>query len=56
VSWDEMNDPNVKDSFRKHYQAMKNKTGIEIPTHRLNQENDEEPMIAFASSVHKGGR
>jgi hypothetical protein len=56
VSWDEMNDPNVKDSFRKHYQEMKNKTGIEIPTHRLNQENDEEPIIAFASSVHKGGR
>ena len=46
VSWDEMNDRKLKESFRKQYQFMKSNANFRAPNHFLNKSNQVDTTLA----------
>jgi len=46
VSWDEMKDQKLKESFRKQYQFMKSNANFRAPNHFLNKRNQVDTTLA----------
>ena len=56
VSWHEMNDPSIKEVFRKNYKSLKVHSGRGLPTNFIQEENEPDTLLAISNTANHMGR